>query len=137
IAALAEFETRFEGLEGLLEVYGLRNLDVVEVKGAERYTALDGGRSDVASVFTTESQLAGNDYVVLADPQGLFASGHVAPIVSDELLATHGAGLKTAVDAVTRTLTTPAMREMNAAVVVDKQSPAAVATKFLRDHGLL
>jgi osmoprotectant transport system substrate-binding protein len=137
IAALAEFETRFEGLEGLLEVYGLRNLDVLEVKGDERYTALDGGSTDVASVFTTESQLVGNDYVVLGDPEGLFASGHVAPIVSDELLKTHGADLRSAVDAVTRTLTTPEMREMNAAVVVAKRSPAAVATQFLRSEGLL
>lgn len=137
IAALAEFATRFEGLDGLKEVYGLRNVDVLEVKGAERYTALDRGRADVASVFTTESQLASGNYVLLADPQRLFASGHVAPIVSDGLLEAHGSRLRTAVDAVTRTLTTSAMREMNAAVVVQKRAPAAVATSFLRARGLL
>jgi glycine betaine/choline ABC-type transport system substrate-binding protein len=53
------------------------------------------------------------------------------------MLRTHGADLRTAIDAVTRALTTPAMREMNAAVAVDKQAPAAVATKFLRAQGLL
>jgi len=137
VAALAEFETRFEGLDGLKEVYGLSNLDVLEVKGAERYTALDGGRTDVASVFTTESQLASDNYVLLGDPERLFASGHVAPIVSDALLEAHGDKLRTAVDAVTRTLTTPAMREMNAAVVVQKRAPAAVAAQFLRARGLL
>ncbi len=137
VAALAEFATRFEGLDGLKEVYGLRKLDVLEVKGAERYTALDGGRTDVASVFTTESQLASADYVVLGDPRRLFASGHVAPIVSDDLLEAHGSRLRAAVDAVTRTLTTTAMREMNAAVVVQKRAPGAVATRFLRARGLL
>jgi osmoprotectant transport system substrate-binding protein len=137
VAALAEFATRFEGLDGLKEVYGLRNLDVLEVKGAERYTALDGGRTDVASVFTTESQLASDNYVLLDDPRRLFASGHVAPIVSDDVLETHGSRLRTAVDAVSRALTTAAMREMNAAVVVQKRSPAAVATAFLRARDLL
>lgn len=137
VAALAEFETRFEGLDGLREVYGLRNLDVLEVKGDERYTALDGGRTDIASVFTTESQLASDNYVVLADPRRLFASGHVAPIVSNDVLEAHGSKLRSAVDAVTRTLTTSTMREMNAAVVVRRRAPAAVATEFLRARGLL
>ncbi len=137
IAALAEFETRYEGLEGLEEVYELRNLDVLEVKGAERYSALDSGSTQVASVFTTESQLAGAEYVVLTDTLRLFASGHVAPIVSDELLQTRGSGLRSAVNAVTRALTTRAMRAMNAAVVVRKRSPAVVARDFLRDNDLL
>jgi osmoprotectant transport system substrate-binding protein len=136
IAALAEFETRHEGLVGLDEVYGLRNLRVVAVEDDERYSTLESGGSDVALVFTTESQLAGDDYVVLADPRGLFASGHVAPIISDEVLEAHGSGLRSTIDAVTRTLTTPRMREMNAAVVVRKQSPAAVADAFLRGRGL-
>ena len=137
IAALPEFETRFEGLDGREEVYGLRNLRVVAVDGDDRYAALDSGRSDVASVFTTESQLAGGDYVVLGDPRRLFASGHVAPIISDKVLETHGDKLRTAIDAVSRTLTTPLMREMNAAVVVEKRAPAAVASEFLRKHDLL
>jgi osmoprotectant transport system substrate-binding protein len=137
IAALPEFETRFEGLDGLDEVYGLRRLRVVPVEGDERYAALEGGRSDIASVFTTESQLADRDYVVLGDPRRLFASGHVAPIISDKVLAVHGDGLRAAIDAVSAKLTTRLMREMNAAVVDDKQAPAAVAAKFLRDQDLL
>lgn len=137
IAALAEFETRFEGLEGLDEVYGLDNLRVVAVEDDGRYAALESGRSDVASVFTTESQLAGDDYVVLGDPRRLFASGHVAPIISDMVLEAHGDELRAAIDAVTGTLTTPLMREMNAEVVAEKRAPAAVAAKFLRAHNLL
>jgi len=137
IAALAEFATRFEGLDGLEQLYGLRELDVVEADGNERYSKLDDGEVEVASVFTSEGQLAGDDYVVLEDPQRLFASGHVAPVVNDKVLAAHGPGLQQAIDVVSRELTTPAMREMNGAVDLEKRQAAEVAAEFLRARGLL
>ena len=137
IGALAEFATRFEGLDGLRELYGLRRLRVASVESDGRYPALESGAADVASVFTTEGQLAGDAYVVLADPRGLFASGHVAPIISDKVLAAHGADLQTAIDAVSRALTTSAMREMNAAVDLRGRTPSAVASEFLRARQLV
>jgi osmoprotectant transport system substrate-binding protein len=137
ISALSEFSTRFEGLKGLRQVYGLRNLRVVVVSSDGRYRALEDGSADVASVFTTDSQLAGDDYVVLADPRGLFASGHVAPIVSDTALTAHGPDLQAAIDAVTRTLTTPAIRRMNASVDLRRRNPAVVAAEFLRAQRLV
>lgn len=137
IGALPEFRTRFEGLDGLEEVYGLRNLRVTAVESGKRYSTLDSGAVDVASVFTTEGQLAGDDYVVLVDPEGLFASGHVAPIVSDQTLEAHGPGLQTAIDAVSKVLTTPAMREMNGAVDLEDRLPGEVAREFLRANNLL
>ena len=137
VGALAEFATRFEGIDGLEEVYGLHHLRTVPVESGGRYAALDSGRVEVASVFTTESQLVGDKYVVLADPRGLFASGHVAPIVSRTALNAHGAGLPTTLNAVSRALTTTVMRKMNAAVDVNHDKPAAVATTFLRAHKLL
>ena len=137
IGALPEFQTRFEGLDGLREVYGLRNLRVRVVESDGRYSALDAGDVDVASVFTTEAQLAGDEYVVLDDPRGLFASGHVAPIIRDEVLKVHGPRLQTAIDAVSKALTTPAMREMNAAVDIGGRKPADVAAEFLRVNKLV
>jgi osmoprotectant transport system substrate-binding protein len=137
IAALAEFATRFEGLKGLRQEYGLRNLDVVEADGSERYSKLDSGEVDVASVFTSEGQLAGDKYVVLEDPRRVFASGHVAPVVNDELLERHGPRLRRVIDAVTRALTTSAMRKMNGDVDLRRREPAAVAREFLRARGLL
>ena len=60
VGALPEFQTRYEGLDGLREVYGLRNLRVTAVESDGRYAALDDGEVDVASVFKTEGQLAGD-----------------------------------------------------------------------------
>lgn len=137
IGALPEFKTRYEGLDGLEEVYGLRNLAVTAVESGARYATLDSGDVDVASVFTSEGQLAGTDYVVLEDPRGLFASGRVAPIVSDEILEAYGPGLRTAIDAVSRVITTAAMRKMNAAVDLEERLPGEVAREFLRANKLL
>ncbi len=137
VGALPEFATRYEGIVGLEEVYGLRRLRAVSVDAGERYAALDSGKVDIASVFTTEGQLAGDKYVVLGDPLGLFASGHVAPILSRKVLAAHGADLQAAIDAVSRSLTTTAMRRMNAAVDLNGDSPALVAGAFLRTRKLL
>jgi osmoprotectant transport system substrate-binding protein len=136
VGALPEFATRFEGIDGLQDVYGLRNLRAVSVSSDGRYAALNSGRVDVASVFTSEGQLASSRYVVLGDPRKLFASGHVAPIVSRALLAAHGPALRRAIDAVSSLLTTDAMRRMNAAVDIAERKPADVAREFLRAHAL-
>jgi osmoprotectant transport system substrate-binding protein len=136
VAALPEFATRFEGIKGLRSLYGLDDLEAVDAEGSERYSMLDGGEVDVASVFTSEGQLAGDDYVVLLDPRRVFASGHVAPVVNDKVLEAQGPGLQAAIDAVTRELTTAAMREMNGAVDLMKRRAATVAAEFLRARGL-
>jgi osmoprotectant transport system substrate-binding protein len=137
IGALPEFASRFEGLRGLRAVYGLKRLRVRQVDSGGRYAALDGGDVDVASVFSSDGQLMDGKYVVLADPRRLFASGHVAPIVTQKVLEAHGPALRTTIDAVSAKLTTAAMRRLNADVDVKKRAPLAVATEFLRAQGLL
>jgi osmoprotectant transport system substrate-binding protein len=137
IGAPGEFSARFEGLTGLREVYGLRHPPFRALDFNERYSSLDSGRVDVVAVFTTESQLSGKRYVVLKDPKGLFATQHVAPIISRKVLAAHGPRLRAVIDAVSAKLTTAAMRRMNGAVDIDKRAPRDVATEFLRSQGLL
>ena len=66
IGAPPEFQTRFEGLVGLAQRYGLRNAKARPMAIGRQYGALDAGRVDVAAVFTTDGQLAGGRYVILA-----------------------------------------------------------------------
>jgi osmoprotectant transport system substrate-binding protein len=138
LGAAPEFLTRFEGMIGLRQRYGLRTLktDFADPNTGVRYAALEEGKIDVASVFTTDSQLAGNRYVLLADPRGIFEKQHMAPIVSRKALAEHGQVLATAVNAVSALLSTAVMRELNAKADVDKQTPETIAREFLRTHGL-
>jgi osmoprotectant transport system substrate-binding protein len=136
IAAPPEFRTRFEGLVGLEQRYGLRNIRAVPMAIGEQYEALDDGRVDAAAVFTTAGQLAGRRYVLLDDPQDVFASQHVAPVISRRALRRYGPRLPATIDAVSHRLTAVAMRRMNAAVDLDRRAPAAVADAFLREQGL-
>jgi len=137
IGAPGEFEARIEGLVGLREVYDIRRPRFTPLDFGARYPSLDSGKVDVAAVFTTERQLASTRYRVLTDPRGLFAIQHVAPIISKKMLAAYGPALRAAIDAVSATLTTAAMRRMNGAVDIDKRTPTAVATEFLKSEGLL
>jgi osmoprotectant transport system substrate-binding protein len=138
LAALPEFRNRYEGMKGLRARYGLRNVKMLTLKRSDqRYPTLDSGKAAVTLAFTTDGQLATSRYVQLSDPRGLFASGHLAPIISNKVLKAHGPGLAKAIDAVTSKLTTAAMRMMNKAVDIDKRTPPDVAQEFLRTQGLV
>jgi osmoprotectant transport system substrate-binding protein len=135
IAAPPEFRTRFEGLIGLRELYGLRNVDVVPTAIGDQYDALDDGMVDVAAVFTTDGQLNAGTYELLDDEKGLFSYQNVAPVVSRKVLDA-APGLADALDAVSAKLTTRAMQAMNAAVDLRGERPNKVAADFLRSRGL-
>jgi osmoprotectant transport system substrate-binding protein len=137
IGAPPEFKTRFEGLLGLRQEYRLHELEVKPLRIGSQYDALDDGEVDAAAVFTTDGQLANRRYVLLEDPRGVFAAQHVAPVIDREVLKAHGTRLASALDGVSRRLTTRAMREMNADVDLRGEQPADVARRFLQDQGLL
>jgi osmoprotectant transport system substrate-binding protein len=136
IGAPPEFRTRFEGLIGLAQRYGIHNADAVPLTIGAQYGALDDGRVDAAAVFTTDGQLADRRYVLLKDPRGVFGTQHVAPIISRRALRARGPRLAATIDAVSRRLTATAMRRMNAAVDLDGRRPRDVAAEFLRRENL-
>jgi osmoprotectant transport system substrate-binding protein len=136
IGAPPEFQTRFEGLVGLAQRYGIHNAKARPLAIGRQYAALDSGRVDVAAVFTTDGQLAGRRYVLLADPRGVFGTQHLAPIISRDALRRRGPRLRKVIDAVSRRLTAAAMRRMNAEVQLKRRSTAEVASAFLQSARL-
>jgi osmoprotectant transport system substrate-binding protein len=125
-----EFATRQEGLVGLKQVYGL-NPTFKPLAIGLTYKALDSGQVQVSDVFTTDPQLTLGKYTVLSDPKNIFGFQNVAPIVKQSVLKAEGPAFAQTLDAVSALLTIPAIQKMNAAVALDKQSPAAVAHQFL------
>jgi osmoprotectant transport system substrate-binding protein len=132
-----EFRTRRAGLVGLREAYGLRQLRFEPLPIEAILDALDGGRIQAGDVFTTDPRLAGRMYSVLSDPKGIFGYQNVAPVVSEDALAEQGPAFAQTLDAVSATLTTAAMRRLNAAVDVDGDTPEAAARRFLEQQDLL
>jgi osmoprotectant transport system substrate-binding protein len=131
-----EFATRFEGLVGLKQEYGLTNVKFKPLAIGLQYKALDDGQIQVADVFTTDGQLQGKKYVVLKDPKNVFGFQNVAPVVSQKVVSAEGPAFAQTLNAVSAKLTTPAMQQMNGAVDIDKNAAGAVAKKFLTANGL-
>jgi osmoprotectant transport system substrate-binding protein len=136
LGAPPEFRQRETGLVGLARVYGIRDVDFAPLTIGLQYQALDDGKIDTADVFTTDGQLQSGRYVVLEDPKNVFGFQNVTPIVSTDVLKAEGPAFTETLNAVSEQLTTEAMQQMNAAVAIDKQSPADVAQQFLQANGL-
>jgi osmoprotectant transport system substrate-binding protein len=137
LGAVPDFELRPAGLPGLRRAYGLTNVVFRPLGSGAQYAALDAGRVQVAVVHTTDAVLRTGRHAVLADPQHVFGAGNVVPVFSRAVIAAEGPAFARTVDTVSAKLTTGAMRGMNAAVEVDKRTPADVARGFLRTNALL
>ncbi len=134
--APAENRTRYFGLVGLEQLYGLHDLQFVPLAEGLNYKALDSGQVTIATVFTTDPQLQGGKYTVLDDSKKLFGFQNVAPVVKASLVQSEGPAFAQTVNKVSSLLTLPAIIKMNAAVQLDQQSPATVAHQFLAANGL-
>jgi osmoprotectant transport system substrate-binding protein len=139
VGARPEFKDRMEGFKGMQVDYGLKSAKFVSIDQGLTYQALDQGKVFSIDVFSTDPQLASGKYTVLTDPKLIFGVQNVAPEVSNKLLAALGSKkalfIKT-MNAVSAKLTQPAIEALNAAVVNDKKTPAAVAKAFLKANGM-
>ena len=130
-----EFENRPDGLPGLAEVYGVtfgefRKLDA---GGPLTINALKNGQIDAADIFTTDPSIAANDFVVLEDPENLYAAQNVLPLINTEKATD---GVTAVLDAVSAQLTTEDLLQLNEQVTIEQQDPAAVAGQWLAGKGL-
>lgn len=132
-----ENKTRFQGVVGLKKVYGLNQIQFVPLTTPLQYNALDQGNIDVATVFTTDGQLVGNKYMVIPDDKGIFGFQNVVPVVSKKVVSQEGPAFAQTLNAVSAKITNDALQKMNAAVSLNKQDPAAVASAFLKANGLV
>jgi osmoprotectant transport system substrate-binding protein len=135
-AGYPECDKRITCLLGLKQIYGLTNVKFVQIGSISVETLLDQHNATAGDIFSTEPALASGKYVPLTDTKHIFGFQNVAPVVSQKLVSAGGAKFTKTVNAVSAKLTIPAMIAMNKAVAVDKKTPAAVASAFLKANGL-
>lgn len=130
-----EFKERHQGLVGLDKVYGVtfKEFKPLDAGGPLTTSALAKGDIDVANVFSTDSSIPTNGWVVLEDPENLFLSQNVVPLIRSEALSSDA---ETALNSVSEALTTANLTEALAKVQVDKADPATVAKEFLAENGV-
>lgn len=136
VGAGPEFRERFQGLLGLEEVYGLEFEDFkpLDAGGPLTVAALKDGSIDVANIFSTDSAIEVNDWVVLEDPENLYLSQNILPLIQSDAVT---AEVENALNGVSEALTTDNLTEALARVQVDKEDPVTVAGDFLEENGLV
>jgi osmoprotectant transport system substrate-binding protein len=125
-----EFAKRQQGLLGLKSVYGLtfKQFKPLDPGGPLTKAALKKGDIQVANIFSTDSDIVKNKFVVLDDTKTLFPAQNVTPIIEKSKVT---GKVTSAVDAVSKALTTEDLTKYLAEVANDKKDPATVAKEFL------
>jgi osmoprotectant transport system substrate-binding protein len=132
-----QFQTGSPGLPDLNIDYGFVPIAYRAMAVGDQYSALNNDSIQAADVNSTDGQLATGDYVLMRDPRRTFGWGNVVPVVSAKAVAAEGSAFTDTIQRVDDTLTTDTMRQLNYAVSIAGQDPAAVARQFLQTHGLL
>jgi len=137
VALDTEFANRSDGLEGMVKLYGMnltRN-NIRQMDAGLVYTALRNGQVFAGLVYTTDGRLNAFRLKLLADDRHYFPDYTAAPVVRKAYLDAHpqlAADLKPLAEL----FDDETMRQLNARVDVDHESPSAVAADFLRQHPL-
>lgn len=130
-----EWKTRQTGIPGLKDVYGVEFGDFTETDAGGPLTlkALTQGRIDAGNLFSTNPQIPANDLVVLDDPESLFGSQNIVPLVREEVATEE---VLSVLNEVGEKLTTETLTDLVAQVDIDKEDPADVAEQWLSDNGM-
>ena len=131
-----DFFERLDGFDALCQAYGLKFKNTVDMEMGLKYDAIRQKEIDVVNAFTTDGQLSSSNVTVLADDKGFYPSYMCGFVVRDEVLAAHPE-LLDVFKKVEHILTDEKMAAMNYQVEVEGQDPAAVATNFLKEAGLV
>ncbi|MBP5078289.1 glycine betaine ABC transporter substrate-binding protein [Pseudomonas chlororaphis] len=137
IALDTEFANRSDGLQGLVKLYGmdLTRRNIRQMDAGLVYTALRNGQVFAGLVYTTDGRLNAFNLKLLNDDLHYFPDYTAAPVVRQAYLDAHpqlAADLKPLAEL----FDDQTMRQLNARVDVDHESPSAVAADFLRQHPL-
>ncbi|MFD7296933.1 ABC transporter substrate-binding protein [Streptomyces sp. NPDC059897] len=135
IGAAPEVKKRQVGAVGLKDVYGVefKEFKSLDSSGPLVKGALKKGDVDVANLFTTDTDIAANDWVVLSDPKNLVPGQHVVPLIADRKA---DSTVRKALARLGNVLTTEDLTELNRLVDKDKKDPEDVANDYARRHGI-
>ena len=135
LALDTEFANRPDGLVGLTKTYDLQftRRDIRQMDAGLVYTALRNGQVFSGLVYTTDGRLSAFDLKLLDDDLHYFPDYTAAPVVRQTVLDAHPQ-LASLLKPLAEQLDDETMRQLNAKVDVEHQSPSKVAAAYLRQH---
>lgn len=135
IGAAPEVKKRTVGSVGLKDVYGVefKEFKSLDSSGPLVKGALKKGDVDVANLFTTDTDIAEEGWVVLEDPKNLVPGQHIVPLIADRKA---DSTVRKALGRLGNALTTEDLTELNRLVDKDKKDPEDVARDWTKANGL-
>lgn len=140
----AEFNSRSDGLNGMLKKYGLPrgssdgmpedNISIMDTGTV--YTATADGTCNFGEVFATDGRIKALDLTVLEDDEKYFPSYNASAVINTETLKQYPE-LEDAYDQVAAKLNNDVMMELNYKVDVEGQEPANVAYDWMVQEGFI
>ncbi len=130
-----EFQTRFTGLQGLKELYGVnfKSFKALDAGGPLTVAAMKSNNIQAGNIFTTDPNITKNKFVILKDPKSLFSFDNVVPLVYRDNLPKAGVA---ALNAVSSELDTTTLTALNADVQNNHKDPLDVAKSWLASKHL-
>jgi osmoprotectant transport system substrate-binding protein len=131
-----ELQTRPDGLPGFKKNYNcvFGTFKSLDAGGPLTIGALKNGNVQAADIFTTDSSIAANNWVVLTDPKNNFAAQNVVPVVNT---TKDTATVKNALNAVQAKLDTATLAKLDTTLAGPTHPDAsAVAENWLKSVGL-
>ena len=137
VALDTEFANRSDGLLGMVKLYDLdlTRRNIRQMDAGLVYTALKNGQVFAGLVYTTDGRLSAFNLKLLDDDLHYFPDYTAAPVVRKEYLDAHPE-LEGLLKPLADLFDDETMRQLNARVDVDHESPSKVAADFLRQHPL-
>ncbi|MDC4232416.1 ABC transporter substrate-binding protein [Actinomyces sp. B33] len=131
----SELETRPYGPRGLASTYGVSVgfTPIEDSGGSLTVKALRDGDVQLVDIYSSDPVLADPDLVVLEDPQALFLSSRVIPVVSDAIDDEAAAVL----NRVSAALGAADLVELNRQSTVEGASASQIAARWLESKGLV
>jgi osmoprotectant transport system substrate-binding protein len=105
-----------------------------DVGGPLTKAALKSGEIQVALLFTSDADIAVEDWVLLEDDKKLQPAENLIPAIRESVSTPE---IQAALDAVSEELTTEELTELNRQQSQDKQDSDAIAEAWLADKGLV
>jgi len=133
-----ECRQRPDCLVGLEQNYGLKFKKFTPVDIGLRYEVLDKGQADLSIIFTTDAQLSTRkDIVTLEDDKHVFPPGNPVFVARKAVVDKAGPDMQKTIEQVQGGLSLKVMRELNARVDVDRETPHQAAREYLRESGYI
>ncbi len=135
LGAPSGFQTRADGVPALKSVYGVTfgKFTPLQAGGSFTVSALKNGTIDAGDIFSTDSSIAANNFVSLADTKSMFAAQNIVPLATKAKLSQP---MVDACDAVSQKLDTTTLASLVTKASADGADVDKVAKDWLSQNGL-